>query len=384
MNRFLSLLLIPVITACSSTGRQEITGVDVSPEIKAEQEAEVSKAEFELQLRNFPKAEELFVQFRKRFGNSIFIQRAQFGLAKSLENQDRWAEAAELYRQTIDATRSRQPEIAAQALYEVSSCYENLGDEARVLASLNDAQALEKYLSPEQAKAEIPAKLAASYNRMGRVRDAKIQLARAEQGLKEVRALKQQDISKEWLAQLYYEMGLLSTNQLSVENLQAYLDTLQMVQIFSYRSMEADGMPWSKMAKEELVANYRDVWNTIQQISMNHAMELGAARREQRERQNLFIGQMMSLIEDIKQYAPADVSQNNTWIDSFFDYLRVLEKQGQEFLMTNGVSTPLTPEAERRGGLRRKGTLVDPDQPKRPAKLPTKSIPSKEIKDPNL
>jgi hypothetical protein len=207
---------------------------------------------------------------------------------------------------------------------------------------------------------------------MGRARDARTELARAEQGLKEVRALKSQNISKEWLAQVYYQMGVLSTNQVAEENLQAYLDTLQMVQIFSYRSLEADGMPWSKMAQQELMSNYRDIWNTIQEISMNKAMEFGAAKREQTERQINFTGQMLALIQDIRQYRPADDSRMTTWQAVFFSYLRELEKLGKDLLMARSTTTPLTPEAEKREGLRRDAKLVDPrsENEKLPAKDP--------------
>jgi TolA-binding protein len=116
MKQILCLSIIPVLMACATVERQEMTGVEISPEVRAEQEAEIIKAESELQSHNYAKAEELFLQFQKRFANSIYIQRAQFGLAKAMESQDRWAEAAEKYRQTIAVTINRQPEIAAQAL----------------------------------------------------------------------------------------------------------------------------------------------------------------------------------------------------------------------------------------------------------------------------
>jgi tetratricopeptide (TPR) repeat protein len=340
------------LVACSSMNAPDIRGVPVDPQIRAEQEAEISKADHALDAQNYASADSLYIEFQKKFPNSVFYQRAQLGRAKTLEFQGRWAEAAEIYRTTIEATRTHQPEIAGQGLYQLSFCYENLGDESRVLASLKDALRLKEYLKPEQALAEIPARLAASYNRMGLHQEAQQFFREAERGILQVRASQSDHQSAAWLSSTYYRMGVFSTNQVSEENLQSSLDTLKIVQIFSLRSSEEGGQPWSKMASQGLIANYRDLWNTIQQIPLIKAMDQGAARREQLERQLNYTGQLLTLMTELKQY---QAPEGKTRVDSIelFTFLNKLEIQALSFLTAKGIRNPLTPEAESLGGLKR-------------------------------
>ncbi len=341
-----------ILSACSSMQMNENRDATIDPQIRAEQEAEISKADRAFNSMQYDVSEVLYADFQKKFPNSVFFQRAQFGLAHSLEAQDRWSEAAELYRYTLEATRDRQPEIAAQALYHLSFCYENLGDETRVLASLKDAMALKEYLRPEQALAEVPARMAASYNRMGLTKESDQYLRQAERGILQVRASQKPENSAVWLSSIYYNMGAYSTHQVSEENLQASLDTLKIVQTFSLRSSEEGGQPWSKMAADGLIANYRDLWNTIQQIPLNKAMDKGAALREQTERQLNLTGQLLVLINDLKHYRSPDAKSASA-AEGLFAYLAKLETQAQSFLTSKGVRNPLTPEAESLGGLKR-------------------------------
>ncbi len=347
------LASLVMLTACSSLRFGHPSGVDVDPRIRIEQETELQKADLALESMYFQNAEKMYADFQTRFPNSVFFQRAQLGRAKALEAQEKWAEAAELYRQTIESTRSRQPEITAQALYEISFCYENLGDEARVLSSLQDALKLKTYLTAEQAQAEIPARLAASFNRMGRIKDAEQYFQQADKGIQQIRATRGSEATTVWLSRTYYHMGIFSTHQLSYENLQASLDTLQMVQTFSLLSAEAGGEPWSKMAANGLTANYRDLWRTIQQIPLNKAMDRGAAQREQMDRQESFTGQMLTLINELKSYRSPERGGSNSESDELFMALAKLEKQAQDFLYSMKERNPLTPESEKRSGLKR-------------------------------
>lgn len=346
-------MLVVALGACASLRTSELfSGAQLDPRVRAEQESELQKADQALESEDFPAAEKLYSTFQTRFPTSIFYQRAQFGRAKAIENLDRWSEAAELYRQTVDATRSRQPEIAAQALYQLSFCYENLGDEARVLASLKDALQLKGHLTPEQAEAEIPARMAASYNRMGRVKEADQYFIEADRGIQKIRALKNSADSV-WLSRTYYQMGVFSTNQVGFENLQASLDTLKMVQTFSLLSAEAGGQPWSKKSAQGLMMNYQDLWKTIQQIPLNKAMDPGAAQREQADRQVNFTRQLLTLVNELKSYRTPEPGSESAEAKELFKFIGQLEKQAQDFLYVLRERNPLTPEAQKRGGLKR-------------------------------
>jgi hypothetical protein len=376
MLKRLSVLLTLLFIGCTSMPSDQITGVPIDPLVRAEQESEIRKADDALFLQDYIVAERLYLGFQKQFPNSIFFQRAQFGRGKALEFQEKWAEAAAVYRDTVEATRARQPEIAAQVLFRLAFCYENLGDEARVLASLNDAMTMKEHLRPEQVSAEIPARMAASYSRMGRTKEAQAAFIKAEQGISQISATRGQEMTNEWLAQVYFQMGRFSTNQMSNENLQASLDTLKMVQIFSLRSAEVGGEPWSRRAIQGLMENYRDHWNTIQEIPLHRAMEAGAAKREQTERKINFTGQLLTLISDLRQYrAPNEPLA----VHDLFSFLQNIEKQGKDYLISVGERNALTPESERRMELKRqKMTLQSSPAANLPNKLPVKKVPAVE------
>lgn len=355
-----SIILLLMTTSCSLLRKSEITGAPIDSRSRIEQEGEIKKANQALIERKFPLAEELYSQFQTHFPSSIFYQQAQFGLARSLEEQGRWSEAAALYRLTIDATQERQKRIAAEALFELSFCYENLGDESRVLASLMDSLRMKDQLSPEQHLAEIPARLAASYQRMGLVKEAEEALKKAEAGISQVRAERANEASPQWLAQIYHRMGRFSTNQLSYENLQAHLDTLKMVQIFSLRSAEAQGEPWSGLAVQRLIENYRDFWNTIQQIPLNKAMNVDAAKRERAERQIHFTGEFLALINDLRLFRMPDEKGSTDAVQSLFVYLDKIESQGKELLMSFAEKNILTLDAQKRQGIKQEGLKLEP------------------------
>ncbi|PIS10891.1 MAG: hypothetical protein COT73_07000 [Bdellovibrio sp. CG10_big_fil_rev_8_21_14_0_10_47_8] len=381
MNRWLVVGLFVILQGCALFQRDD-SMASVDPRVRVEQEQQLSKAEEALE-QNLPvEAERLFLEFQMNFPNSVFFQKSELGLGQALERQERWSEAAEKFRNIVEINHDSQPEIAAHALYELSSCYESLGDDSRLFAALMDLEAFKKYLKPEQALAEIPARLAAAYNRTGRSDEARKYMALAEDGVQSVRI---QQLEKKnalgnpadthWISQVYYKMGRFSTHQISSENIQAYLDTLKMVQIFSLRAIEGGGQPWSDMADKGLTENYRDVWAAIQGIPMNRAMDTGAALRELIERKTDLIGQMLTMINDLRLHRSP---QSEALTGPLFQYLGSMEKKAESFLYRQPERTPLTMEEKKRQALKKeRASLVKPEDPK-----PTE--PTQEKSDPNL
>ncbi len=367
LNYFFILISIFLLSACSAFQMDEKTGIPIDPRIRAEQEAELAKADENFENGYMSLAKEGYSEFSKKFPNSIFYQRSRFGLAQTLEAESKWAEAASIYRDTIGATRERQPEIAAQALYRVSVCYENLQDETRVLASLKDAMNLKKYLRPEQIEAEIPARMAASYSRMGLLEDAKKQLQKADEGIQEViknqRSNMNQQELNQWSSEIYYKMGLFSTSQLNSENIQASLDSFKMVQIFSLRSVELGVQPWSEYAQQKMLGNYKDFWKAARTMPLAQGLDQEAAQRQRTERQIHFAGEILALMTDLKSSRAILPEMRGPLSDSLFKSLTVQEEELQKFLYDQGETTKLTPDALKRNQMRKtKMKLQDPQR----------------------
>lgn len=333
--------------------------IEVDPVAREQQTRALGVAEAELAQGNYKKAADSFKKFQRDYPTAYVYQKASIGYAQALEGQGEWAEACRVYPTVVDATRDKQPEFAALALYLSSYCYEVLGEEAKVAASLKDALAMEKYLTPEQAKAELPARLAAFYQREGQATEAAKYLTRAEEGLKQVRVLKGNALGPDWLAKTLFLMGSMTTNQLSHENIMAHIESLKTLQSFLLRSIEAQGVPWSSRALANLKGSYMALWNTIQSYPANEALDRGAAEREKLERQLYFVGELLVAMNELKSIPLTEPNEKNEQMRELSEFMGKLEERSREFLFNRNEITPLTQEALSRMGLKR-STEPDP------------------------
>lgn len=325
----------------------------VDPVKKSQQNDELTRGERYLIERKWTDAEAVFKEFNKKYPYSVYMQRSRFGLAQSLAEQGNWSEAAEVYRLIINTSQLSNPEIKAQALFEISFCYENLGEEAKVLASLQDALSLKEYLVQEKVLAEIPARMAASYYRLGQNQIAEEYLQKADEGIKRLRALKLSEGDNTWLAKIYFRMGVFSTNQLSSENLETSLDTLRIVQIFSLRSAEEGVAPWSSDASDRLIDNYRTIWRLIGNLAAEEHIDSGMAKSRLQERQIDLTNKLLEITNDLKLYQLPSGSNKTEATAKVYAFIEELTKQAQVFLASRSVRNHLTPEAEALGGLKR-------------------------------
>src|ERR1700727_1549065 len=75
---------------------------------------------------------------------------------------------AELFRHTVHAASALKiKRVEAESLYQLAQAYECMGNDRRTIAALLDAHHLQTYLRPEIGQAELPARLAAAYARIG-------------------------------------------------------------------------------------------------------------------------------------------------------------------------------------------------------------------------
>jgi tetratricopeptide (TPR) repeat protein len=341
----MSLVALCILSGCADFSRHEVKGLSLDPAQKTVQLEELAKADKQYESAEYSMAQELYKAFKEKNPYSPFFQRAQLGEAQSLEKLGEWSQAAALFREMIEATRVTQPEIAAEALYQSSYCYEALGDEGRVFAVLEDALRMKDSLRPEVALAEIPARMAASYNRTGRFAEARKSLLEAEAGIQRLRATQGDRLQDSYLAKIYSQMGKLSTNQLATENFLSNLETLKSVQGFSQRSIELGNAVYSKQALESLKGNYRDFYLLIQQVGYNKALDIGAAKREQIERKSVMASSLLASIEMLKQSQKNLTGEGNLFSTQLFDYLSEIENKLITFLNTRGELNELTPEA---------------------------------------
>lgn len=351
MLRFILISLL--VSGCAIFKNSDVSGRPLDPQKKAQQEKELLIAQSHLEQDSNEKALELFQKFKVQFIGSPLYVKAVFGEAQSLEKLGRWSEAIVLYRETIELTRFSQPELAAEALFLSSFCYEALGDEIKVQTSLRDALNLKDYLSAATVQAEIPARLAASYYRSSQSKLAFEQLELAEKGVLLLKGGNQL-----WAAKTYFHMGLLSYNQISSENFQSTVETLRIVQRFSLKAVELGQAIWSAKASEGLKNNYMHLLQVLKQESPNKTLEFGASQRELSERKKRMAKEIIMSINQLRQMQLPE-ENNNEYVKNLFSYMEGIELDLLTLLYSQKEMNELTPSSESRSGLKRKYKLIE-------------------------
>lgn len=261
--------------------------------------------------------------------------------------------AAERFREVVRSSAGKFKRIEAQAFYRLSFMYECMGQDNKSIAALIDAKKRSADLSFAVANAEIPARLAAGYARIGNRAKALEYFALADKGLKKIIAQEEGRRQHEILAQSLYYMGQLNPAQRRADgDPVAFLQGLSLQQPYLLQSVEMNSSPWSARAHDDINTAYDNIFK--------FKIEDEKIRRE------FYTRAIQVCNELIRIRSP----KTDPVIDQV--YARVdttLSKLNSEMAKV-AETNRLTPEAERRDGLKRQGRLVDPEPAKKP--LPKK------------
>jgi len=220
-----------------------------------------------------------------------------------------------------------------------------MGDDQKTIASLLDTRRRSKNLTPEIANAELPARLAAAYARIGQ-RDKALQFFReASNGLKQ--ALTQSGttsrIQQSFAARTLYAMGTLTPVQKGLNgDPRGFLLALSMQQPYLLQSAEMNIAPDSRKAADELIFAYENL------LKMKPNDVLGSRQFLQTALQN---------IAEIKKIR---LPNKGPMVDEIYDKIDAQESRIRQQLVTVSDTTPLTPEAQSREGIKRQGRVITP------------------------
>lgn len=253
--------------------------------------------------------------------------------------------AIERYREVVSASAKRFQRMEAQALFRMSLMYECVGQDTKVIAALSDASKRGKFLPPETAQAEIPARLAAAYSRIDNREKAMFYFAEAGKGLKAIvsRGKRASRPQIDLLARTLFLMGQLNPAQRSGQvDPMDFLQSLSMQQPHLLQAVELDHSVYSVKAAEDLSLAYDNLWK--------FKLEDPAKRRE------FYIRSLQVANELEKLKLPDSIPP----VQNVFKMLEQTEARLQTELTKVAETTKLTPEAEKREGLKRQGRLIDP------------------------
>lgn len=254
--------------------------------------------------------------------------------------------AIERYRELVRSFPGKFPRIEGQALYRMSLMYECLGQDNKAITALVDAKKRGKGLPSETLNAEIPARLAAAYARLGNREKALTYFKQASQGLKSVIAKGGGRVERDLLGRTLFLMGQLNPAQRRAEgDPSTFMQSLSMQQPYLLQAMELGHPTWSKRAAEDLNTAYANFWNF--KFSGN-------------EQKRDFMVRGLQVVNELKKIR---LPGSNALVEDIYKQIERTEGRLQQELSTVAETTKLTPEAQDRQGLKRKGRLVDIPQP---------------------
>ncbi len=258
--------------------------------------------------------------------------------------------AIDRYRQAVRASAKKFQRIEAQALFRLSLMYECVGQDKKAIAALLDSRRRGEHLGDEVVQAEIPARLAAAYSRLGNRDKALEYFAQAGVGLKAIvsRGTGANRLKVDILARTLFFMGKLSPSQRRAETSpDSFLQSISMQQPHLLQAAELNHPLFSGKAADDLELAYENLWK----FNINNLSQ----RRE-------FYMRGLQVAEELRKLK---MPESNALVERIFAHVDRSQARLRAELARMGETTRLTPEAEKREGLKREGRLVTPVKPKK-------------------
>lgn len=330
LKKIMMSFLVLFLVSCSSSTKK-VNREDDKFNVDFER---ASKA---LEEKDYSTAAMLFDQLRANNPTSETDFICLFNAAVAYENMKDCQQAATRYRQVVQGAYKKYPRLQAQAHYSLSAVYECLGDDTKAMSSLLEARKLKSYLPQQMVWTEMPARLASFYAELGDRKTALKYFDEASQGLKRVGA--ENSDSKKFaakMAQILFLMGRLSDQDQEVKrNPIGSLRAIEFQQPFLLQAVEMDAEPWSKQAHAHLTTAYRNVsrWMSMADYEGKNVVQEALLQ--------------LRALKGLRFPKESERSKE------LFAELDVEEKKWVSFLAKAAEVNKLTPESQKREGLKR-------------------------------
>ncbi len=274
-----------------------------------------------------------------------------YNSAAAYEGLGNCAKASERYREIVRSSAGKYKNIEGISLYRLSLMYECMGMDTKTVTSLLDAKKRAKELPFETRAAEIPARLAAAYARIGNKQKAIEYFKEASEGLKKIVGQTANHKQKELLARTLFLMGQLNSAQRDGTVPPAsYMQSVSMQQPYLLQAIEMDYPQWSKRAAADLETAYANIWKF---------------KFDDPEKRREFYTRGLQTAQELKKIR---LPNANALVNSVYAQVEKVEAQLHNELSKIAEINRLTPDAEKREGLKRQGRVIDPPEnnPKKP------------------
>lgn len=319
--------------------------------------------------------------FQEQHPASLYLQASRLQEGQCLELLGRGTEARQIYVDVREKTLGTEPGLAALAEWRLSFNAESQGDDLKALSHVLSAESKIELLPEDVAYAELPARKAVLFHRLGRDEDANVAIRKAESGLRYLLTDGKHRPEANWLAKVYFEMGQSLMVHVNEDNFDRFLQAQGLAQKYLLKAMSKGNRQWSGQAEKVLTQNYTDYFNAVQAVSPVSGLDPAVGLRVQRETQTRMFGPFLQLIDQALSLRPT-TENTNSFEKSFFEFALQMKEKVRAQLYTNSETMVLTEESRLLNGIRRAGRILDkgPAEP-RPNQ---KKSPKLEKPDPNL
>lgn len=318
-----------------------------------------------LQSGKYEEALSGFDIFIRQTPASPYAQVANWNAGRALEELGRWTEAAERYRAVAMACDGVALELEAISLYRLSFASEALADDPGTVAVLHDLLGLAKHLPREIADAELPARLASAYARVGNFDEADRYYKRAEAGINILRRSHQAEGASnpklEWLPRTLYFMGSQSYRTVSWSDFETAMRPLARGQIYLLQASEFHVSPWSERASEDLIKTYRELWRVIEMAPQPDPADPQVSARAIQHLQWDRAALLLQHVQELRaRFLPPLAAKGQAQTGDLGPFVSDLEKKIAHLLELRPVGDGPTEESRRRQqGLH--GQVISPD-----------------------
>lgn len=344
MNKFIISMVCVGIVGCA-TQKNEV----MEPQVENSSQKEFERGMTALDNGQYDDAARIFDRLLVTKPATQYDLVVLYNSAAAYEGMGQCQKSLDRYREVVRSSAKKFAQIEALALFRSSLMYECLGQDTKTITALLDARKRKQHLQPEVVQAEIPARLAAAYARLGNRTRALHFFNQASQGLKGILKSEFGKKQTEVLGRTLFLMGQLNSSQRQAKSdPNTYLQSIAMQQAYLLQAIELDHELWSEKASRDLQLAYENIW---------------LFKFTNKEHQRKFY---IRALQSIKELNKLRLPEPPARARLAFENLDKVERQLQGELAKVAEITPLTPEAQKRQGLKQQGRLVDPPTPPAP------------------
>ncbi len=353
MRKTLIVFSLCFLSSCSLLGKKSDSDQAIEPDPKLVEK--FNQGTKQLDQGNYQVAAKIFDEILVENPASEFDVIATFNSGSAYEGMNACIKAAQRYRQAIQASVGRFKKIEAQALLRLSYAHECMGDDKRAITTMLDLRRRAQFLDQEVVLAELPARLAAGYARMGNRAVADRYFKEASLGIQKLNVqYKNSNRRGEKLAGILYLMGRFNQGELQqLNNGLAFSKSLSFLQTYLLQAVEMGVKPWSQKSSEEILKGYDHL---LRVYSLSKAEKSDDPAIEEAKKRELQKQIMQEGLLNLKRLKSLKVpGSGGAELEQLFKALNERERQFLAFMPELSVSTPMSDAAKAREGLKREG-----------------------------